>query len=399
MQRRQNTVEIFSTFIKFEVDRFSGWLTEPKLRRSIKTCLQELPEQKSKNFWALYWHKIWQTQPSSNYLATAHIAAYLQEPCYWAVRKFTLNVSSHSSLADYFQIAISHLPKILKNFNPQYSSYLKNYAELAFERVIKDLLKVRKEVHICSDWSLLHKLSRRRLIKSLQNMGFDRQTIESYLLAWECYRELYSSSGQPTRQLNKPEESILQAIAQLYNSERSSRLSETTPPVNLQTLEKWLLSCAKAARHLLYPQVVSADIPLTEDSNASLLDMMSDNRSPSLLAKAIEQEETASLNNYRTQLNQILNSAIANLKPEARELLEIYYGKQLTQTEIAKQLDIKQYQVSRNLSSIKKSLLMTLIKWSQQTLHISPESDVVVAVQSSLDEWLRYHYHQNPSDD
>ena len=33
MQRRQGTVEIFSTFIKFEGDQFSGWVTEPKLRR------------------------------------------------------------------------------------------------------------------------------------------------------------------------------------------------------------------------------------------------------------------------------------------------------------------------------------------------------------------------------
>ena len=392
MQRRQDTVEIFSTFIKFEVDRFSGWIRDSKLRHSMKVCLQQLPEQKSQNFWALYWHKVWQAKPSSNYLATAHLAAYLQEACYWAVKKFTLNVSSHSSLEDYFQIAISQLPKILKNFNPQYSSYLKNYAELAFERTIKDLLKVRKEVHICSDWALLHKLSRKRSHLSLQNMGFNQQTIECYLLAWECYCELYSSSSKQTRQLSKPDENTWQAITKLYNSERLSRLSQTTPAANQQTLEKWLLSCAQAARHLLYPKVVSADTPLKDDSNASLLDMMPSNEQTSLLIQAIEQEETASFNKYQTQLNQILKNAIALLKPEERKLLEIYYGKQLTQTEIAKQLNLKQYQVSRRLSSIKKSLLITLIKWSQQTLHISPESDVVGAVNSSLEEWLRAYY-------
>ena len=396
MQRRQGTVEIFSTFIKFEGDRFSGWVTEPKLRRSMKTCLQQSPDQQSKNFWALYWHKVWQSQ--SNYLAFAHLAAYLQEACYWAVRKFTLNVSSHSSLADYFQIAIAHLPKILKNFNPQYSSYLKNYAELAFERTIKDLLRVRKEAHICSDWALLHKLSRKRLVKSLQNIGFNHQTIECYLLAWECYRELHPSNSQKTRQLTKPDVDTGKAIADLYNSERLSRLSATTPAINPQTLEKWLLSCAQAARHLLYPKVVSADIPLKDDSDASLLDMMPDDESTSLLTKAIEQEETASLQNYHTQLNQLLNGAIAALKPEARELLQVYYSKQLTQTEIAKQLSIKQYQVSRRLSSIKKSLLITLIEWSQQNLHISPKSDVVGAVNSSLEEWLKDHYNQNQSE-
>ncbi len=394
MQSRQNTVEIFSTFIKFEVDRFSGWVTEPKLRRSMKTCLQQLPQaQKSKNFWALYWHKVWQTQ--SNSLALAHLAAYLQEACYWAVRKFTLNVSSHSSLADYFQIAIAHLPKILKNFNPQYSSYLKNYAELAFERVIKDLLKVQKEANICSDWALLHKLSRKRLIKSLQYMGFNQQTIECYLLAWECYRELYPLNSQKTRQLSKPDENIWEAITNLYNSQRLSRLSETTSAINPETLEKCLLSCAQAVRNFLYPKVISADTPLKDDSNASLLDMMPSDEQISLLTKAIEQEETQRLQNYQIQLNQLLNDAIASLTPEAQELLEVYYSKQLTQTEIAKQLNIKQYQVSRHLSKIKKSLLISLIKWSQQTLHISPESNVVGAVNFGLEEWLKYNYHQN----
>ena len=62
MQRREDTVEIFSTFIKFEVDRFDGWIRDPKLRRSMKTCLQQIPDRQSKNFWALYWHKVWQTQ-------------------------------------------------------------------------------------------------------------------------------------------------------------------------------------------------------------------------------------------------------------------------------------------------------------------------------------------------
>lgn len=396
MQRRQDTVEIFSSFIKFEVDRFSGWIIEAKLRRSMTTCLQQLPDRQSTNFWALYWHKVWQHQ--SNSLATAHLAAYLQEACYWAVRKFTLNVSSHSSLADYFQIAIAHLPKILKKFNPQYSSYLKSYAELAFERVIKELLRVRKEANICSDWSLLHKSSRKRLVKSLQYMGFAQPTIECYLLAWECYQELYPSSSKKTRQLTKPDENNWKAITNLYNSERLSRLSETTPAVNQQTLEKWLLSCAQAVRHLIYPKVVSADTPLKEDSSASLLDMMSDDEQTSLLTKAIEQEETASLQYHQSQLNQLLNNAIANLKPEARELLQVYYSKQITQTEIAKQLNIKQYQVSRRLSKIKKSLLITLIEWSQQTLHISPGSDVVEAVNSGLEEWLKDHYHQNQNE-
>ena len=116
---------------------------------------------------------------------------------------------------------------------------------------------------------------------------------------------------------------IRKEITNLYNSKRLSRLSKTTTAINPETLEKWLLSCAQAVRNLLYPKIVSADTPLKEDSNTSLLDMMPNDEQMSLLTKAIEQEETASLQNYQIQLNQLLNSAIATLKLEEQELLEV----------------------------------------------------------------------------
>ncbi|WP_442940648.1 hypothetical protein [Nostoc sp.] len=54
MQPRQGIVEIFSTFVQFDVDQFSGWATDAKLRRSIKVCLEGSSTEKSDTFWALY---------------------------------------------------------------------------------------------------------------------------------------------------------------------------------------------------------------------------------------------------------------------------------------------------------------------------------------------------------
>lgn len=390
MQRRQGIVEIFSTFVQFDVDQFSGWITEPKLRRSMKTCLERSPAEKSDRFWALYWYKLWETESSS--LALSHLCAYLQEACYWTTRNFALNFSTQSSIADYFQIAIAQLEKILKNFNPQYSSHLKSYAELAFERIIKDTLRLRKEVHICSDWSLLHKLSRKRLIKSLQSMGLNSQNIESYVLAWECFQELYTSDNRKIRQLIKPDTATWEAITNLYNAERFSRLSSPTPEVNQQTIEKWLLTSAQAARNFLYPKIVSADTPLQDDGDSSLLDIIPADVQTSLLTEIIEQEEADNFKSQQTQLNQVLNQAIALLDTESQQLLQAYYTQQLTQTQIAAQFNIKQYTVSRRLTSIKKSLLLTLTQWSQDTLHISPTSSVIASINTSLEEWLKFHY-------
>ncbi len=391
MQRRQGTVEVFSTFIKFDTERFSGWITDPKLRRSMNSRLEKSSNKDSYSFWGLYWYKIWENKPNS--LAYSHLSAYLQESCYWAARKSSLNHSGHSSLSDYFQIAIAHLGKILNGFNPQHSSHLKSYAELSFERIIRDVLRVRREVDICSDWSLLHKVSRRRLIKSLKNMGLNNQNIESYVLAWECFEELYTSSNTEIRQRRKPDNTVLEAIAKLYNTQRLTR-GVDSPAVNPSTIEKWLLSSARAVRNFLYPKMVSTDTPLSDDGDATLLDMLPGDVETSLIAEVIEQEEAANSRNQQNQLNEVLNQAIAALDNQSQQLLQVYYSQQFTQTEIAKQLEIKQYKVSRLLSSIRKSLLKNLIQWSEETLHISLTSDVIASINISLEEWLKFHYSQ-----
>ncbi|MGF2035080.1 MAG: sigma-70 family RNA polymerase sigma factor [Nostoc sp. CmiVER01] len=387
MQPRQGIVEIFSTFVQFDVDQFSGWATDAKLRRSMKVCLESSTE-KSDTFWALYWYRVWQTQSSA--VALAHISAYLQEVCYWTARKFALNFPTQSSVADCFQMAIAHINKILRNFNSQYSSHLKAYAELTFESIIKDALRLHREADICSDWALLHKLSRKRLVQSLQNAGFNTQNIESYVLAWECFKELYTGDNTKIRQFTKPDVRTWEAISNLYNAERLSRLSSPTAAANQQTIEAWVLSAAKAARTFLYPKFVSADAPLKEDEG-NLLDILPVVQT-SLLTEIIEQEEAVNMRSQQTQLNQVLSQAIGALDAESQKVLQAYYVQQLTQQEIAAQLEIKQYTVSRHLSSIKKSLLLTLTQWSQNTLHISPKSDVVDAINTSLEEWLKVQY-------
>ncbi|MGQ4650494.1 sigma-70 family RNA polymerase sigma factor [Lyngbya aestuarii] len=396
MQARQGIVEIFSTFVEFDVDQFSGWITDPKLRRSIKQKVAHSSNHESDTFWVLYWYKVWHDQSSS--VALAHLSAYLQETCYWSARKFALNFKSDSTFPDYFQIAIAHLAKILKSFNPQYSSHLKSYAELAFKRIIKDELRLRREIDICSDWALLHKLSRKRLIKSLQNMGFNTTCIESYVLAWECFKELYTSDNTKIRSLTKPDARTWEAIANFYNTERLSQLSLSTDSVDWQTIEKWLLSSAKAARNFLYPKVISADSSLKEGEGSSFLDILPGDVETSLIAEIVEQEETANIRNQQPQLNQVLQQVITALDTESQQLLQLYYIEQVTQKEIAAQLNIKQYTVSRRLTSVKKSLLLTLTQWSQNTLHISPKSDVIDAINISLEEWLKFHYsHANTS--
>ncbi|MEH2321763.1 hypothetical protein [Nostoc sp.] len=75
MQPRQGIVEIFSTFVQFDVDQFSGWATDAKLRRSIKVCLESSSSEQSDTYWAIYWYRVWQTESSA--VAIAHLYCLL----------------------------------------------------------------------------------------------------------------------------------------------------------------------------------------------------------------------------------------------------------------------------------------------------------------------------------
>lgn len=389
MQTRQGILEIFSTFVQFNEDSFSGWITDSRLRRSIKSCLEQSSQHESDTFWALYWHKTWQNQ--SNPIAAAHIAAYLQEVCYWVARKIALNFKSESSVADCFQIAIACVSKILKRFNPEYSSNLKGYAELAFESFIKDSLRLRRETDICTDWALLHKISRKRLIDSLQNAGYNNPIINSYVLAWECFKEL-SADTTKIRNLVKPDTFAWEAITNLYNTQCLSHFNSPTPAETPETLEKWLSSSAKVVRAFLYPNLISVYTSRKEQEEGSLLDKIPANSEESLLTKIIAQEEIAIQQKQIQQLQVVLSQAIRKLDQQSQELLQAYYKEQLTQQQIAQKLEIKQYQVSRRLSALKRGLLLSLAQWSSETLHISPTPDVLNAMSISLEEWLKQYY-------
>lgn len=389
MQSRQGIIEIFSTFVQLDADRFAAWVTDAKLRRSMKQCLEKFPQQQCDRFWVLYWYKIWQIESSS--LAEAHISAYLQEVCYWVARKIALNFPSQFSVADCFQIAISCIHKILKNFNPEYSTNLKSYAEFAFEGYIKDSLRLVREAHICTDRALLHKISRKRLVNSLENAGFNHQIINSYVLAWECFKELYTTDNQTIRQMGKPDTATWQEITNLYNRQRLNQLSSPTTEVTPEALQEWLSICAKAVRDFLYPKLVSVDAPMNGQETGNLLDTISADRT-SLLTEIIIQEEAATRKKQQTELNTVLLNALAALDIQSQKLLQAYYENKLTQQQIAEQLEIKQYTVSRRLSNIKRSLLINLTQWSVNTLHISPTPVVVDSMSKTLDEWLKIHF-------
>ena len=390
MLPRQEIVEIFSTFVQFDSERFSRWSTDSHLRQSMRCCLsKEFPKKTSDNFWALYWYKTWQTHPTS--LARGHLSAYLQEVCYWAAQKTAADfASTQYSLSDRFQAAIASTDKVLKGFDPDQGFRVKNYASMVFSNQVRVFLRQRQEVDICSDWGLLRKISQKRLVEALQTAG---RTVEirHYILAWDCLKTIHvPTQASSTRKLSKPDQETWGAIAQLYNSERLSQLQPPVPEGSPEQLEQWLLACAKAARAYLYPPVTSINMPKPGQTGELVDDLMG--VEDSLLTELIVEEEAQKRTTQQAQVHQVLTAALAALAPEGQQLLELYYAEQLPQKEIAQRLGTKQYAVSRRLTRVRESLLQALARWSQETLHVSLTSDVLKSISAVLEEWLVGYY-------
>lgn len=395
MLPRQDTVKIFSTFIQFDYDRFGSWATDNRLRRSMRQSLAKISTESSDNFWALYWHQIWLEQPKG--LAREHLAAYLQEICFWSSTKTISGFSSTQyTVSDCFQVAIAGIDKVLKGFDRERGFNLKSYASITFGNLIRELLRQKREVDICSDWSLLRKLSQKRMSEALAGAGLDLEIVERYVLAWNCFKTIYvPDRSNSTRKLPKPEVETWEAIANLYNKERSSQLSVAGDAASAESVEKWMLICVKAARSYLFPNVTSINQPKPGYDSGEIVDSIVGEVEDSLLTDMIADEEAQKRSQQQSDINQFLTAKIEKLKPEEQKLLELYYSLELKQAEIAKELNTQQYTISRKLSRTRKSLLKELAKWTESTMHISLTSDILNNISSLLEEWLAGYYTRN----
>ncbi|MGH8000054.1 MAG: sigma-70 family RNA polymerase sigma factor [Brasilonema sp.] len=393
MRSRQGITELFTTFLQFDADKVIGWATDAKLRRNMLNSQARLSEpENSENFWVTYWYKLWQNQADSP--GRGHLLAYLQEVCYWAANKTVVNFSSGQyTLSDCFQMVTTSIDKVLKGFKPEMGFHLKNYASAIFSSELKEMLRQQNEVDICSNWRLLRRLSQKRLVESLQNVGLSEETIASYVLAWKCYQSLHAPQ-QPsgTRKLTRPDDATWQAIAQLYNFQRNTQLSKLGPESSPETIEKWLLACAKAVRSYLYPNMASLNAPRGDDDSGEFQDFLPQLKQESLLTEILAQEELVERQSKQSQISAVLLFALNELDSEAQNIIQLYYSQGLTQQQIAKQLGVKQYTVSRRLSKSKDSLLLKFAAWTKESLHISLNSQVLNYINTVLEEWLQAHY-------
>lgn len=399
MLPRTGIKEMFSTFIELDKDRFSRWSINSKLYQSMENCLDSSPElSREEDFWALYWYKHWQYSKQEqsdrnqfNRLPQMHMQAYFQEPCYVVSQKIvTFLKDSQYSLADFFQMANGEVELILRNFNPQKSSNLKAYFKMAVKSRLRDILRQRKEVDICTNWALLRKVSKKLLMEALDNAGLSTQQTLQYSLAWTCFKQLYVPTRLGgTASLSRPNAKLWQEIANLYNNSRH-QLTQQTPFSTAEIIERCLDETIIHLRAYLFPSVKSLNTFNADDDASSALDL-ADPSSGSLIADIITVEDLQKRQNQISQMLGVLSTAFQAMDIKSQEILKLYYQQELTQQEIMQHLQMSQPTVSRKLVKARESLLGALVKWSQD-LNISVNPNQVKDMSFALEEWLRNQF-------
>ncbi len=379
---RLTPTELYSSFLKIQQDQFAGWVTHSVLARHMQKVLEAVVYNcpncpKNEDFWTLYWHKQWQHNPQG--LAYSHLVAYLQEPCYWAVHQ-TVAHWSHLSLpeTDYFQMMLETSAKVIQGFDPTKNTNLRNYARISFSNQLRKLLTHHREVDVCSDWALLYKSSLKRIREALVAQGAAVEQIAARVQLCTDFKDRCPPVyDQPRFKIKRPTASCLQTLLTVYQSHPQH---QTLPLTTSDQVETELLGCARSIRHYLYPTTVAYPEPI--------LDSRSEPDSQGIQA-LIQAEEIQAWDTQKVALHQALLTSLAqSLTPAERDLLELYYGQNLTQTEIGQRLNIKQYTVSRKITKARTKILKDLALWSQANLHISLSKEVLVTISTLLEEWL-----------
>jgi len=386
----RETEQQFFTFVDLADDCFRCWIEAPHLRRSLEQqkarSQQRMTELLSAKAWVFYWHQNWQQQPKG--LPRQHLHAYLQESCYWSAYKLSSRFStSQLSLADCFQIAFAKSDRVLERFNPQLGNALSTYASSVFSNAVRDAFSDSNEVQIASELSLLRRCAQKHLDGALSDAGLSKAMQVNYKAAWLSFKRSYFPPSHRARNLVSLVEEDWAAIAAEYNSLRQAneRLSASCPA----QLKQWLEDCVTYLRRYKRPHTTSFQAELNP---GELLLQQREEPTAGPLALLMAQEAEVARQRQRERVTELLVEKLSQFSVHNQTLLKLYYSDQLTQTEIAAQLNAKQSTISRQLSRARQALLAVLVTWGKEELHISFDSTVLNNMSSLLEGWLEAQF-------
>lgn len=398
MNINREITEKFSTF--FNVEERPGTLkiknlqTMLKLANNFHTIFQSCPDGKAEYFAQSFVKKL-QTNNHTK-LDEEHLSAYLEEACFkLAIKELyqQLRPLNYKPL-DCFQearIVASQPINIYKTYNFIESNPM-TWGTLQIKRKVKQIAYLGKEFCKYHTWSAPKYLSEKILREALQNKLAikTKKETESYVLAVKSYKEIYRSSlpKKIEGKLPEPSQAQWEEIKKYYNlrcaeynkkpsEDESDRLEIIT---NFQVIKEKIQTCVKVARNYICSveniQVVYPEIIAGKEHEVIAVNHQE---------KEIETEQ-------KQQIVSICLDEFDKLPPESQKLMQLFYGLEISQTDMKEIFNLQQYQISRKIKRSEKQILTGLVNWSKVNLEIIPNEGIIKEKNQPLKDWLRYYF-------
>lgn len=382
IKARTNLVDLFSTFIQ-QGDRNSYyWQAKPHLHRNMSRMVQQWPDR-SKQQWEAYWHQRWTVDRYP--VSQGHLYAYLQEPCYRVASELVAYYPNRYgyTAADYFHYGSICFEGFLKKYDPQINTNFGGFAVTFLRWRVRDELRKIDKGFGKTQWSRLLNSKPARLQDALTRAGILDELQEQYLLAVECFVEIY----KPIKRM--PKGKILEPLPETWVKITEAYNVLGHAPETQEAIKKWVQRTGQALSDYCNPRQESLNVELP-GSEQQRLDFLAD-------STVVEEEDDDSFD-YSSTHQKILawvKERLATLElsqyrlnPKTFEILQLYHGRKLKQSAIAKQLGINQSNISRILGKVNKILTEDFIEWSANNLDYTVQADNLENISEALTQCL-----------
>ncbi len=380
-----NIIDRFSTY--YQVNPHPRPVQDYRLRQHLIRLLQQHPELHDETVLLRYFCNQAATS-NSDLLALSYLLAYVDIACYLAAKStYDAFQTPDLILADYLQIARSYMANRAVELCTKFDrtqSKIETYLSAPLRDAIMSEVRKNEPTQRQSDWGLLRSTSKKGLKIALQNFAIRDPQLSCCLLTRQGFLEVYApvKAGKNQR-LPEPTAEQWEAIAQFCSEQQFPHSIQPFTVPEVKALLQLCVDALRASTHIQFDSLDAENWNL-ESETAEQSEQQAPNR----------QQDTEQCNRLQ-QMTTELASAIVSLSrdfPDARKMLILEHGfTGFNQSYIGKEFGIKQYKISRQLTSYKKYLLTSLVKWSQTQVNVTFSVKDVDRLSILLDEWLTWY--------
>jgi hypothetical protein len=390
MFTKRNTVE--EKFTQFLGDRYH-WQTDRQLQREMQKLINQYPDRDEKS-WFRYFLQCVRDKNCS--LAKRHLQAYLEELyaycAYSAVTKFGKMSDSFDDCLQKVRLMGGDVLRFWQNYQFELGNPIA-YARQKLDRSLIESIFTAHQDKPTSGYGWLVRVSAKFMREALAD--FSEVQRSQYLTVWWYLKEMRSYLPKVKSVIQEPTPEQLAKIAQLYQSSTGISLSP-------EQIKKILSICIAALQRKRPQREISLDAlqgkedDIEQQTAEDILDtLLADVDIFPSSEEFLENSRIISvvLGDSVTSLHRLVERLPKKIASDtAEQLLILRYGLVgVKQVVIGKSLGFKQFEVSRQLSRIKKYLITELTTLAKQHKQISFDGDFFETLAEEIDDLLAWY--------